>query len=203
MENASKAIIIAGSILITVIIISLLAIVLGGIGDLQAEEEKSFSIEQLEKYNRKFNTFDRSLYGSELLSLANLIDDYNNRILYAENETGTFYEENKFTVYVTLYKDVIAAYDDSGNMLYEGLKAKKNTKIDYLKRYNDGLEKRLAQMDKGDANYKSVKALLTELRSMPFKCDSSRTVYNKSGRISIMYFEQQFDSDIDKIINPK
>ncbi len=202
MENASKAIIIAGSILITVIIVSLLIIVFGKIGDLHEEEAKSLSIEQLEKYNRKFNTFDRSLYGSELLSLANLIDDYNNRILYAENETGTFYEENKFTVYVTLYKD-IEAYYNNGDLLYEGLKAKTNAKIDYVKKYNDGLEKRLSQMNKEDPNYKSVKALLTELRSMPFKCDSSRTVYNKSGRISIMYFEQQFDSNIDNAINPK
>ncbi len=202
MENASKAIIIAGGILITIIIISLLAIVFGVIGDLHAEEEKSISIEQLEKYNRNFNTFDRSLYGSELLSLANLIDDYNNRILYAENVNGTFYEENKFTVYVTLYKD-IEAYYNNGDLLYEGLKAKTNAKIDYVKKYNDGLEKRLSQMNKEDPNYKSVKALLTELRSMPFKCDSSRTVYNKSGRISIMYFEQQFDSNIDNAINPK
>ena len=76
MENASKAIMMAGGILIGVIILSTLVILFGSMGRSYEEQGDVLTIEQLERYNRQFNTYDRSLYGSELLSLANLVYDY-------------------------------------------------------------------------------------------------------------------------------
>lgn len=101
MENASKAIIIAGGILIGVIILSVLVLVFRPMGDVYKEQGVSLSIEQLEKYNRQFNTFDKSLYGSELLSLKNLLEDYNNRIL--QDADPKYIAENEITVTVRLY----------------------------------------------------------------------------------------------------
>ena len=50
MENASKAIIMAGGILIGVIILSVLVLVFRPMGDIYTEEGVSLSVEQLEKY---------------------------------------------------------------------------------------------------------------------------------------------------------
>lgn len=101
MENASKAIIIAGGILIGVIILSVLVLVFRPMGDVYKEQGASLSIEQLEKYNRQFNTFDKSLYGSELLSLKNLLEDYNYRVL--QDADQKYIAENEITVTVYLY----------------------------------------------------------------------------------------------------
>ena len=216
MENASKAIIMAGGILIALTILAVLVLVFNHMGTIYVEEGDSLTVEQMEKYNRQFHTYDRSLYGSELLSLANLIDDYNRRLLYNEGESGKFYEENKFDVDVSLYRDIEAAYDDeTGKVIFEGLKAKNNAPISYIKNYNDRLEKQIASMEskgwnkrtnENYANYANVKSLLTELRNMPYACISNEELkakyeaegyknlrvvdYNKYGRIKIMSFVQ-------------
>ena len=101
MENASKAIIMAGGILIGVIILSVLVLVFKPIGGIYEGQGVSLSVEQLEKYNRQFNTFDKSLYGSELLSLKNLLEDYNYRIL--QDADPKYIAENEITVIVRLY----------------------------------------------------------------------------------------------------
>lgn len=227
MENASRAIIMAGGILLTLVIVSILVLVFNHIGTVYIEEGDSLTVEQMEKYNRQFHSFDRSLYGSELLSLANLIDDYNRRLLYNEGESGKYYEENKFDVYVSLYRDIEPAYDDeTGKVIFEGLKAKNNAPIDYIKKYNDRLESRIASMEAKDwdkrsnenySNYSNVKSLLTELRNMPFICISNDELkgkyeaegyknlrivdYNKYGRIKVMSFVQIYDEDIQNDIN--
>lgn len=83
MENASKAIIMAGGILITLVIVSLLVMLFGQIGNIYSQEDNFKEVEQLEEYNRKFAAYTniKSLYGSELLSLANLANDYNKKLL--------------------------------------------------------------------------------------------------------------------------
>jgi hypothetical protein len=101
MENASKAIIMAGGILIGVIILSVLVLVFRPVGDIYEEQGEALTIEQLEKYNRQFNTFDKSLYGSELLSLKNLLEDYNRRIL--QGSDPKYIAENEITITVRLY----------------------------------------------------------------------------------------------------
>ncbi len=115
MENASKAIIMAGGILIGVIILSVLVLVFRPIGDVYTEQGVSLSIEQLEKYNRKFNTFDKSLYGSELLSLKNLLEDYNYRVL--QDADPKYIAENEITVTVCLYNYTAEALVDSNGVV--------------------------------------------------------------------------------------
>lgn len=77
MENASKALIMAGSILIALLVIGIATFVYGKFTDVQQtitdvdEEEKAVN------YNKSFEEYNRTIYGSELLSLANLQQDYN------------------------------------------------------------------------------------------------------------------------------
>lgn len=203
MENASRAIIMAGGILIAIVIITVVVIVFGSISDVYTEEGMSLTNEQLEEYNRKFSTYDKSLYGSELLSLANLVHDYNERILYG-NENTEFYEDNKITVTVYFYTEIIGTTGTDGKTHYAGVKRGAQN-IEELRQRNNELEK----ASKTDSNAKS---LLTELRSSPFVCISNDTIkaeyesqgynklktvkYNKYGRISEMYFIQIVDQNI-------
>ena len=80
MENASKALIMAGSVLLAILIIGSLVFMFNTLSELKNTEASAEDVEQLAKYNRQIETFNRSgLYGSEIMSLANLIDDYNKR----------------------------------------------------------------------------------------------------------------------------
>ncbi len=72
MENASKALIMAGSVLLSLLIITTLVFMFGKLGDLKNSEASTEEVKKLAEYNRQIETFDRALYGSELLSLANL-----------------------------------------------------------------------------------------------------------------------------------
>ncbi len=80
MENASKALIMAGSVLLAILIIGSLVFMFNTLSNLKNTEASAEDVEQLAKYNRQIETFNREgLYGSEILSLANLIEDYNIR----------------------------------------------------------------------------------------------------------------------------
>lgn len=79
MENASKALIIAGSILIALLVIggvSLMYHQLSSVQQVRSEVEESTKAAD---YIKTFEQYDRTVYGSELLSLGNLQEDYNNR----------------------------------------------------------------------------------------------------------------------------
>ena len=80
MENASKALIMAGSVLLAVLIITALVFTFNQISNLKQVEASSEEEKILAQYNKEIEGFNKSgLYGSEILSLANLIEDYNER----------------------------------------------------------------------------------------------------------------------------
>lgn len=80
MENASKALIIAGSVLLAVLIITALIYTFNQISSLKQVEASTEEEKILAQYNKEIDSFNRpGLYGSEILSLANLIEDYNKR----------------------------------------------------------------------------------------------------------------------------
>lgn len=77
MENASKALIMAGSVLISIMVISLLVLGYNQMSHLEQTREDADAVDKLAEYMRRFEQFDRTVYGSELLSLGNLQQDYN------------------------------------------------------------------------------------------------------------------------------
>lgn len=200
MENASKAIIMAGGILIGVIILSVLVLVFRSIGDVYEEQGASLSIEQLEKYNRQFNTFDKSLYGSELLSLRNLLEDYNYRIL--QDADPNYIKENEITVTVRLYNYTAESvyYEETGEIVRTKFKkGDMNGEYNLVETSNSTgakmqLNEYLNTLQELEGNSKlNAEQLLKEFKNIPFRCMSDRTTYNKSGRIKSMYFEQIID----------
>ena len=78
MENASKALIMAGGILISLMIIAIVIVFYGNIRELQEINKKSDLSQSVAEFNKYYNAYDKTkLYGSELLSLVNKVDEYN------------------------------------------------------------------------------------------------------------------------------
>lgn len=93
MENASKALLIAGSVLISVLIIGLLVFGYRQLSDWQQTRANAEDDTKLVEYIAQFESFNRTLYGSELLSLANLQEDYN-----ADDDIQDGYKEIEITI---------------------------------------------------------------------------------------------------------
>ena len=86
MENASKALIMAGSMLVSLIVLSLLVMMFNNISGVKRADAESTATLQASEFNKPYLAYERNLYGSELFSLANLVQDYNkNRI---KNDDG-------------------------------------------------------------------------------------------------------------------
>lgn len=84
MENASKALIMAGGVLISLMIIGVLVIFFNNLSDWQTIEQSGEETEQVVEFNKQYEVYDRNVYGSELLSVASMVEDYNKR--EAENK---------------------------------------------------------------------------------------------------------------------
>lgn len=80
MENATKALEMAASVLIGMLIIGLIVFAYTQLSDLKQTEENAKAVEQAKDFNQDYEVYNREgVYGSELLSLANKVVDYNTR----------------------------------------------------------------------------------------------------------------------------
>ena len=71
MENASRALVIAGGVLLSLIIIGVVMFAYRGITSLQKEKDISLSNEQVSKINEQIEKYTKKsvIYGSEVLSI--------------------------------------------------------------------------------------------------------------------------------------
>ena len=80
MENASKALIMAGSVLLALIVIGAFMLMLTNLTDYQEKTGTVIEQQQIVEFNNQFSTYDRTnLRGNDMLSLMNRIIDYNTR----------------------------------------------------------------------------------------------------------------------------
>ena len=78
MENASKALIIAGGVLIAIIIIGFLVLATGNIQTIVSTEETNKEVEQLKQFNMQYESYKRmSMRGSDVASVINKIRSNN------------------------------------------------------------------------------------------------------------------------------
>ncbi len=92
MENASRAMIIAGGILIGMLIIGALAYMFTELGNYQSDQVDKLEVEQLAEFNEQFLTYDRdNVTIMELKSLYNKIESSNEQ-----------YNDKNFNVTLTI-----------------------------------------------------------------------------------------------------
>ncbi len=96
MENASKALLIAGAILIALATISLVMVIYNSGKDINEDVSKKIDQSILQYHNTQFTIYEKdNLQYSELLKLINNVDNNNNRA-----------KENIYLVNIELYKEV-------------------------------------------------------------------------------------------------
>ena len=80
MENASKALLMAGGILLALIVVSGLILMWSQISAFYADNSGQGKEEQIIKFNQEFATYDRqNVRGSDLISLVNKVVSYNEK----------------------------------------------------------------------------------------------------------------------------
>lgn len=107
MENASKALMMAGGVLISLLVISLLVFFYNNLKDLQNIDQTVEETEQAIEFNKQYDVYARNIYGSDILSIANKIEDYNKR--ESENKGYT-----KIELSVTIEKDIDSEFFRKG-----------------------------------------------------------------------------------------
>ncbi len=81
MENASKALLMAGGILIAILVIGALLLMFNQLGGYQSSQNSATKNAQLAKFNSDFERYldDKGISGADIVTLANKIIDYNNK----------------------------------------------------------------------------------------------------------------------------
>lgn len=208
MENATKALEIAGSVLLGVLILGLLVFEYRKISNLKKVEEDVKVSQQSEDFNKKFEAYNRNLYGSELLSLANQIQDYNDR--YAGEKTNQYENQGyqkvevKTTIKTATNQLAAGTYDLSEFLkVYNALASDienmnknfkyNNKSISYWA--NSGKETERIFPDKNNKIYDKIKEYKNlyneqlDITRKTFKC-TKINYDNKNGRITNMTFEE-------------
>lgn len=116
MENAAKALIMAGGVLLSIIVIGLLLLGFNSLKQYPEEQEKVRKAEQLAKFNTEYEAYEKPrMYGTDVITALNKA--INNNRKYEANES--VYD---IDVVFTLKTDVICSatiykpsYDSNGN----------------------------------------------------------------------------------------
>lgn len=116
MENVTKALLMAGGIMFTILIVSLVTYSFSIYKQNQDEQLKMQATEELTKFNLQFTNYARDdVLGYELVSLLNKVIDYNQRNSSEGNSTnaaGNYYQYTPITVEISFESD-------SGRVLYD------------------------------------------------------------------------------------
>ncbi len=97
MENATKALEMAGSVLIGVLLLGCILFAYTRMTELKDTEHKAEVTDQAKDFNLDYEAYNRdNLYGSDMFSLANKLEDYNKK-----EADGKSYGEISMTVKVT------------------------------------------------------------------------------------------------------
>ena len=114
MENATKALLMAGGVLIAIIIISLLVRTYGNMGQFQKQQLTAEEAEKLEAYNKEYTKYlNQYVYGTEVITVINKTLDYQEKqnievtVNISFIEPYTYKRKNKThtTKRITLKKD--------------------------------------------------------------------------------------------------
>lgn len=198
MENASKALIMAGGVLISLMVIGLLVLFYNNLSGMQKIKTDSETEQQAAEFNKQYDVYARDVYGSEILSIANKIADYNKReadnkgytpidleVTFTKGLSERYFVENKVYSAKDLY-DITANKSAKNPICLEEYVKQLGNKTVYS-RINSSISrqiKKIATMRTNDlqalgideadykdnlAEYNQYKNLLTQMKETVFK----------------------------------
>ena len=122
MENATKALLIAGGALIAIIIISLFLTMYNRVTSIADTQETKKQTEQIGQFNAEYEAFDKGImYGVDVVTLSNKINNNNENSAYKITLFLRLKEPSEFTRYLKVKKIVLEGnnatinYDTGGN----------------------------------------------------------------------------------------
>lgn len=88
MENASKALIMAASILIGVLILSLMSYLFLFMSDYASRVEENLYAKEIYEFNAQFNEYDErdNLTAQDVITIVNLVNNYNSKFEQGKND---------------------------------------------------------------------------------------------------------------------
>ncbi len=178
MENASKALLIAGEILISLLVIGLVVLAFNRMNESKAEEQREQELADILEYNKRFEQFDkRVLYGSDIVSIINRAEDYN---IMEANEDKQY---DPIELHITIEDEITLTslgYDESDGRNYD---IKKGTYT--VKAPN------------------SVDKLTNALNSIKNKISNIETTYNARGKPidTLIDLQIQYQNQINANMN--
>ena len=104
MENASKALLIAGGVLIAILIVSVLVVTLNIANSNQRTREKALATEQLAEFNQKYEAYNKkALRGTDIITLKNMAKSEGNavtvKVTNGTEEIDVSIEKNKTAIF--------------------------------------------------------------------------------------------------------
>lgn len=210
MENASKALIIAGGVLIAILVITLLVVFYDNLKVLMSTQETVDASEQVLEFNKQYDAYYRNnIYGSELLSLVNKAYDYNKTEyeeegyskmdmqitfktkIFAYNseviiDTKTTYTQDTLREKVEYLEENIQKYgkEKISGKTVEALSGYRTNELQELFSTTD-----VSAIQTKINLYLSYKSALTNLKSKTF--NATKFEYdNKTARVKLMVFKE-------------
>lgn len=196
MENASKALIMAGSILLSIMVIGLLVFAYNQLSDVKQTESNAEDIEKLNYYSSKFEQYNKAIYGSELLSLSNLYDDYNK----VQGEMKG-YEEIEIKVKINRQIDVNGTiYFSAGNQTADNILVGKEKLEEKIQEYEVAVKNNATKYNGKTVLYYSTKSYKEIALLFGYNYNDAN-IYGKTDYEIEDYLETQGSSDVKNLIN--
>lgn len=172
MENASKAIIIAGGILLGVILIALLVYMFTSSADYLGTEQNIEKTEQLKAFNEQFEAYNRKLLrGTDIVSAINKV--INNNEKYGTNQLNE--PDYLMNIEFEMVEEIVYLYDKTGKGTIQS-----SSKFMVGKKYG------ISDFN----NMKQDTEAFTDFKRRVFDCNNIN--YNtKTGRISYLSFKER------------
>ena len=210
MENAAKALLIAGGILFAILILSLIVYVSNATTRMAEAQDQKKLVEELEAFNKSYEAYNkRRMYGADVITVVKKAIDYNrsldasqaNKAIVIEVKIEDDFEATQQTV-ETFYRDGKTAKGDLEPIMGLSLKASNDgnseIKVDYNTNYNSDVVKFFEQatedtrevLHDNSSRYKVriTYSALANFKRAIFTCTNCEDTDN--GRSDYMRFKQ-------------
>lgn len=200
MENASKALIIAGSVLIALVVISLLVMFYDNITETMNAKEKVDMTEQIVEFNKQYDVYYRNnLYGSDILSLSNKVKDYNEREAGAEG-----YQKLNMTVEFTSKTSIRQDGKDLTTVIYKGDVWNSSTLQDLIENETTGWNSIISNMEKTITIYsKAYDKDYTIQYLSGLRQNELKEIFKEEISKKAKYIEENVQPEINKYLSYK
>lgn len=123
MENATKALLMAAGILITIVVLSLAIFAYGRVSDYYQTKQRNLSQEQIAAFNNEFTVYNRDdVSGFEMVSLINKAIDFNQNEVFGasntENDTAQTQGYTEMQIDVVI-RDNFSYYGETDDGLFD------------------------------------------------------------------------------------